>query len=380
MARQKSNRNCRGLYTKKIKIGTSITGEPMYKVFTSKVSKAKAVEKANQFLIQQALDESMGLSQENIKFRQVAEIVLALKKGTIKESTWQYSWKMHLDKHILPYFGNALIRNIHKNDIEIYFKEKGKYYSQNTLRKQRQIFAAIFDNALDNGYIIYDPMKKLRVKYGEKPKDRPNYTKEQCELILNYTFIHRYGYEVYLLIACGLRRGELVALKWDCVNYKEKFIEVKEAVSIQSKKRTGSGLLVGDPKTDSSKRKIAVSDETLKVLAFHQKNTKSAYIVHNQYGDMIRPDSWVRCHFNIFMRDMQQFYKENGIDMPLYTTHETGRHTIASLFMNAGVDASAITHQLGWKNPDMLYETYGHDNIEDRRKLLENLDISQKII
>lgn len=380
MARPKSKRNCRGLYTTKIKVGTSITGEPIYKVFSSKESKAKATEKANQYLMQQAIDESVGLTQDNVKFKQIAEVVLNLKKGTIKDETWQWSWKMHLEKHILPYFGETPIRNIHRNDIELYFKELGKFYSLNTLRKHRQILAAVFDNALDNGYIIYDPMNKLRVRYGEKPKERLCYTKEQCEMILNYTYIHRYGYEVYLMIACGLRRSELLALKWNCVNFKEKYIYIKESVTVQSKARNGSGILVGDTKNKYSKRKIAISEETANVLKFQQRNSSSDYVVHNKSGEVIRPDSWTRCHFTVFMRDMQAYYKERNVDIPLLTAHETGRHTLASLFMNAGIDLAAITHQLGWANSDMLMEIYGHDNLEDRRKLLESKKISQAVI
>lgn len=379
MARPKSNRNCRGLYTKKIKVGTSITGESIYKVFTSKESKAKACEKANQYLIQQALDESAGLTNENVKFRHIAEIVLALKKGTIKEETWQWSWKSHLEKHILPYFGDALIRNIHKNDIDLYFKTKGEEYSLNTLRKHRQILAAIFDNALDNGYINYDPMKNQRVRYGEKPKERLCYTKEQCEMILNFCYVHRYGYEIYLLITCGLRRSELLGLKWNCVNFKKKYIDIRESVTVSSKKRTGEGVYIGEPKNKYSKRKVAISDETVNLLKFHQRSSTSEYVVHTKAGTVIRPDSWVRSHFNIFMRDMQAYYRERDIEIPLYTAHETGRHTLASLFMNAGIDVAAITHQMGWANSDMLLEVYGHDNIDDRRKLLAIDEVSQEI-
>lgn len=374
MARPKSKRNCRGLFTKKIKVGTSITGESIYKVFSSKESKAAAEKKAQDYLIQQALEESSGLVSENVKFRQIAEIVLSLKKGTIKEETWRWSWKSHLDKHINPYFGDVPIRNIRKNDIEMYFKKQGKQFSLETLRKHRQIISAVFENALENGYINHDPCRGLKVKEGSKPRERYYYTKEQCDLILQYTHMHRHGFEVYIMITCGLSRSELLGLTWDCINFKEKYIHVKQAATLQ----TGKGVIISDTKNKYRNRKVVISDETIRMLEEHKDDCN--FLVHTRRGTPIRPDTWVLRHFNIFMRDMQSYYQEQGIDIPLYTAHETGRHTLASLFMNAGVNITAITHQMGWANSDMLLERYGHDDIQERRKLLESKKINQAVI
>ena len=69
------------------------------------------------------------------------------------------------------------------------------------------------------------------------------------------------------------------------------------------------------------------------------------------------------------MRDMQEFYAEQGIDIPKLTPHEL-RHTRATLWVNSGANLFAVANVLGHADLQMLRKRYAHSDVESTRKLL----------
>ena len=70
------------------------------------------------------------------------------------------------------------------------------------------------------------------------------------------------------------------------------------------------------------------------------------------------------------MKEMQAYYAEKGIDIPIYTPHQL-RHTRASIWVNSGKNIYAVAKVLGHANLDMLQKRYAHSNIEQLRQLLD---------
>lgn len=125
MGRPKKDKpNKQGLYEVKVTIGKNFDGTLIRKSFYSTISKADAKAKAEQYKINQALQEVTG-ENYNVAptFSKVANEFLELKKGTIKNSTYNFTYFIPADKYLIPYFGNKRISDIRKNDIELYLKK-----------------------------------------------------------------------------------------------------------------------------------------------------------------------------------------------------------------------------------------------------------------
>ncbi|MBQ6160218.1 MAG: site-specific integrase [Oscillospiraceae bacterium] len=104
----------------------------------------------------------------------------------------------------------------------------------------------------------------------------------------------------FLELTTGMRKSELVALKWTDVDWKERTISVNKQAYV-----TDGKLTVVPPKTANSVRKIALSEETLTMLKQQKKANKeshpsSPYIFPSPVaGEMYHPDSVVNLHKKI---------------------------------------------------------------------------------
>jgi integrase len=102
-------------------------------------------------------------------------------------------------------------------------------------------------------------------------------------------------YPFYVVaLGCGLRKGELLALTWDCIDWHNRLIHVKR--SLQALK--GKGLVVGEPKSQSSRRVVAMPEFVQRVLADHMvnKTVESEYVFCTSKGTPFGPRNIIR-HF-----------------------------------------------------------------------------------
>jgi excisionase family DNA binding protein len=93
----------------------------------------------------------------NTKVRELVTRCEQVRKPTIRYSTALYYQKM-LDTHVLPYFGDAIVSNIEKFDVERFLAEKAaKGYRENTLRGMRVSLSVVLSWAIENRWIPENP-------------------------------------------------------------------------------------------------------------------------------------------------------------------------------------------------------------------------------
>lgn len=370
MARPKKEKpNSRGLFEVKKPVTDPVTGAKKYKSFTSKVSKAEALKKYEEYQVQQALKlHKIYIEEENITFGAVARTVLELKKGTIKDQTWELKWRNIFEKYLIPHFGESLIKNIRKNDIEIYIKLHSKGLAKTSLQVHLQDLNAVFRSAVENGYIDRNPCDGVKVREGKKSAEKHVYTEEEAEYILKYCLEHRYGLEIHLLLQYGMSRSELLAITRDCIDYDKKILKIEKGLITMNKSVTGESIVVSETKNKYRNRLVPLSDTTIELLK--KNDTGCRFVVHTKEGTSIRSDSWYHRHYEIFMRDMREHYLKQGIDIPVLHPHEL-RHTRASIWINKGLNLYAIAEIMGWADLDMLRKRYGHGDISELRTLVD---------
>lgn len=145
---------------------------------------------------------------------------------------------------------------------------------------------------------------------------------------------------------------------------KEATIHIQRSVT-----KAYSKVNIDDPKNPYRKRVMAVSKKTLDLIS-RTCDRSFDFIIHDAKDKSapFDPMNW-RYRYKAFMNDMQAFYLEQGIEIPVLNPHEL-RHTRATLWVEQDVNLFAIAEQMGWSNLEMLKKVYGHPDISKLRKML----------
>ena len=336
-----------GMYVYKATIGHNFDGTPIRKAFYSSTSKEDAKAKANQYIIDKGVAERTGESfvEKEECFDTWARKVLENLKGTIKDSSYNLTYKNSVENHLIPYFGKHKISQIKQFDIQTYFNKKSKKLSVGSLKKHKMALNKIFEYAVLNDLCTKNPVTMIKITSDIKEVEKRTYTKEQCEKVLEYTHEHRYGLDVYMMLEYGLSRSELLGLMWEDVDFENKLMYINRGVTDVQDANTGKmRVVIGEPKNDFRKRVIPIKEATVEFLKSHLNNSK--FVICNARNTVCSPRTWSRRHYDVFMRDMHEYYAKQGIDIPELNPHEL-RHTRATIWVNDGENIFAVADVLG---------------------------------
>lgn len=192
------------------------------------------------------------------------------------------------------------------------------------------------------------PPKRVR-------KEMKVWTQEEAAKFLNVCKGHRLYAFYYLALSTGMRRGELLGLKWEDVDLDRGVIMVRRTLV-----RHEDGFTVEEePKTASSRRSIHISPQTIEVLKQHRTKQKEEllrigmtnpeYVFLSVAGKFIEP-SYVRKIF-------RSLIKRAGV--PLIRIHDL-RHTHATLLLQQGVHPKIVSERLGHNSISMTMDLYSH--------------------
>lgn len=202
---------------------------------------------------------------------------------------------------------------------------------------------------------FYDSLIKPVSTAQKRPKKALKVNETQC--FLNYYKGHHLEHCILLLLHCGLRIGELLALQWDEV---EIIDECKAKIHVNASwGETKQGMNRKEPKTRSSKRIIPICDSyIITVLKRAQATSKgNLWVAENETG--LRP---IDKH-NFSRRYFTKVGKLLGIKTHL-STH-VARHTFVSNLIHQNVPLTEIAKLTGHSNISTIIKIYAHAIQED---------------
>lgn len=183
----------------------------------------------------------------------------------VKDTTAR-NYRIELDKHILPHLGTLEIASITASDLQSMFNATMDY-SKYTHHHMKVIIGMIFDSAIEDGLTTRNPARSKRLVFSKKEKTRNALTMEAFQDIQQH--LHMLAAEdrmmLGLLMYSGMRRGEMLAMCWENIDFANNEINVREAVSY----RNGMPRL-GLPKSKAGIRKIPL-DFRIKALLIPQR-------------------------------------------------------------------------------------------------------------
>lgn len=304
--------------------------------------------------------ERNGFKKQRVDtFKEVYELWLKTYRLTVKESSYN-RLKLQFNKHILPAFGKKSIKAIKPVDLQQYANKKSEEVQE--YRLQLSNISRIFEFAIKQGVITSNPVKMITIpkkKANLEKKKIKYFTKDELKTLLTdakenepykiYAFL-------YLMANTGCRKGEILGLQWDCIDFENKTLEIRQTLSRGENRR----LYLEEPKTSHSFRTIPLEDETISILKSWRKiqretmlqvgiNTMSAKQLvfsspFNEFINMDIPNRW-----------MVRICKRTNI--PVLTSHSL-RHTFATLLISEGVNPKTVSELLGHSSVAFTLDIY----------------------
>lgn len=126
--------------------------------------------------------------------------------------------KFLLDKHILPYFSELTLTDIDVATVQKFFQTK-QHLSRSYTKQMLIMLHEIFENAIEDGIVSDDPTQSKRITLPQKETKRNALEPDQFyDIVSNVGKLDKdEALLIMLLCFTGMRRGEVLGLKWDCV-------------------------------------------------------------------------------------------------------------------------------------------------------------------
>ncbi len=310
-------------------------------------------------------------------------------KNSIKDTTF-LSYQAMIDKHIIPGIGDIKLMELQTKDIQKLYndciangradKVKNKVTGEmekkqgglapKTVRYIHTILHSSLDQAVKEKLISNNASEAVKLPKNPK-KEMKVLEIKSIEIFLNTAKTRKHYqryYPAYLLeLYTGMRRGELLGIRWKDCNFKENKIKI-----VQQLVKVGTENKIRELKTESSQnRVISIPDEVVMALKEHKANQtgylkdigyndiqikehlNSGLMFISETGGLIQPRNFVR-NFKGCLKTAK---------LPEVRFHDM-RHTFALLTLQAGGDIKTLQNDLGHESIQTTLDKYGHVNMD----------------
>lgn len=256
------------------------------------------------------------------------------KLGTIKERS--YHQLVLLVRHIPDALQDQELDAIKPIQLQSFINGFSAGVSKSYMDKMRVLLHGLFSAAVDNGLLERDPSARLRIPYIiEKPRE--SFSEADMQKIVTFAMGYpnrRVAVAVMTLLFTGIRRGELLGLKWE--DFTDNTLTVQRGVFL-----VGGKAVVEDyiAKTATSLRTLPLMPEVAYLVKTLPHNGE--FIFGTSTGTLWHPRN--------FSRDYDKFFKalrEEYPDVPFLSIH-CCRHSFATLTLAAGADVRIVQQLLG---------------------------------
>lgn len=261
-----------------------------------------------------------------------------------------------INRYMRPFFDGKSIRRVSRKDAEEYIRflrnmkgvKNGAPLSEASVKTALKNTKAVFNYAIKNEIIKKNPFKGLSIKISES--EVQYYSAAQARLLMSAEY-PTWGYKlaVMLGLCAGLRRGEIVALRWDDVDTKNRVLHIRHSMN-----RILGKDYMKLPKS-GKQRAVPINDLLYEALLEAKRYSDSDVVVPVSPG---RLSLW-----------FPEFAESLGL--PRRTFHEL-RKTFGTLLLQSGADVKTVSALLGHSTYQITLKYYAGVNAEQ-------LDVVNKI-
>ncbi len=303
-------------------------------------------------------------------------------KPSLRSTTWE-SYQVQVEKHIKPNLGHIRLNLLQTEHLQKLYNEKLKGgradgkpggLSPRSVRYIHIVIHGALEQAKKEGKIIINPADAVKLPKQDK-KEIKHLDATGVSILLRAARETKHFPAYYLELSTGLRRGELLALRWQDIDFKSRNITVNQGLV-----RTKEGLKFQEPKNKLANRTISIPKEVMDEIKFHRKrqmteieNAGEAYknnnlLFCNELGQPLCPRGFTR-HFERLLKRCNDIIVKECIEkgmtqeqaekvkIPKIPFHSL-RHTFATMSLQEGVDMKTTQENLGHFDPAFTLRTY----------------------
>ena len=278
-------------------------------------------------------------------------------KIKVRPSSHQ-TYRGYIDNHIKPNIGDVPLNKLSSLHLQKLYKKllaggrvdrvesKGqpKGLSAKTVRNINQVISSAMDFAKDQKLIRSNPTDGCALPKLEH-KEMKTLPMEQLTSFLREAKESGVFELYYIELATGLRRGELLGLKWEDIDLAQGSLRVQRQIA-----RINGEVIEAPLKTKNAYRTLPLSADAVGVLQEQRKKSgNSPYVFPSPTGGPVSPDS--------VLHMLHRVLKRAGLAQVRF--HDL-RHTFATLALQNGVDIKTVSGMLGHYSAGFTLDTYTH--------------------
>jgi integrase len=264
-----------------------------------------------------------------------------------------------INRHINPYIGRRKLGKLNPLDVENLYTHLSGYLSRKSIEGVHAVLDKAYADALKKEIVIRNPMKLVeRQKVRKQDIIVPDPDAVTQAITIAAPIV---GMGMSIIAATGLRRGELLALRWNEINLERKQIRVHRNLQYIKKQ-----IVILPVKSDAGRRTVAMPDSLVDTLRQYrqwqreyllQQGIRTDLVIHNRQGEPYKPTT-----YSAAVKDAG-----NKAGLVNLGPHQL-RHLHATHLMEQGIHPRVVQERLGHANITTTLTVYSHvlDHMQDK--------------
>lgn len=292
---------------------------------------------------------------------------------TVRETTYSMH-HAYLTARVIPALGDKKLRALTVDMFQRLYQEWETELSPNTIRTIHGIIRQALEDAVRWKKLPYNPAQHAKLPKARKAEISMLSNGEIERLLACAQQMKLYAlFRMALLL--GMRRGELLGLKWSDIDLETATLKIERTVSYMKDPKLGKHrFIVGPPKTQASKRTIHLPYDIVEVLRQHREQQseiqnaashweKLDLVFCNGCGNYMDPN---------YVREMfDKILKAAGIE---HMKFHALRHNANAILRRMKIDAVVRKEMLGHEKINMTEEVYGRATSEEHQEAALEID------
>jgi integrase len=296
------------------------------------------------------------LDDETVTVKEWGETWLKTYKTGKEYKTYQM-YENVLDNHIIKELGHMKLKDLKPFHVQGLINSRKAQGLTRTLDILKLTLKQIFEQAIENDYMIKNPARKIEMPSKEKKLKR-SLTDDELKIVKSTQFTNKEKAFLFILLYAGLRRGEALALTKKDIDFKAGVIKVNKVIVFKNNRPE----LKTYTKTEAGMREITIVDklkailkpyvESMNSIILFQPQTSKGYMTETSFRSM-----WAKIWRTL---NKQAGGKHDVIAFAKDVTPHILRHTYATMLYYAGVDIKQAQYLLGHSSAEVTLNLYTH--------------------
>ena len=324
--------------------------------------------------LKKAIEENVGIDYRRAKTYTVGswlEVWMEnYAKIKLRPSTFKTS-QGFLKNHIKPQIGGIPLADLTSLDLQRFYKhlldggrvdrieakKKPKGLAPKTVRNIHQMIGSAYNLAIEQKLVTRNPTQGCALLKVEH-KEMKTLTSDQLDAFFQEAKDSGVFALYYIDLTTGLRRGELLGLKWSDIDLEKGDLRVQRQIG-----RIDGKIIEMPLKTKNAYRTLPLSADAINVLMQQRRKTgNSEWVFPSPTGGPMSPDS--------VLHMLHRVLKRAGL--PKVRFHDL-RHTFATLALQNGVDIKTVSGMLGHFSAGFTLDTYAHVTTDAQLKAAQTM-------